>query len=192
MTTDGGRGGDGTTPDDPLLRLPQSLRAAFKEPLGPVYTDADALLADAAEPILAVGDVVTAHLRRAGHTPHLALVDGKTEREAVSEATAAALSDETARVPVTNPAGTLTRELLVAVRDAVAGTASTVLHVEGEEDLATLPALVVAPDGASVVYGQPGEGMVLVATDEARDRARDLLGRMDGDTETALALLTDE
>jgi len=76
-----------------MLTLPDSLRDAFKEPLGPVTTDAEELLAAAAEtrgerverdaPIVAVGDVVTYHLREAGHVPGVALVDGKTEREAV-------------------------------------------------------------------------------------------------------------
>ncbi|ESP89204.1 rpo operon protein, partial [Candidatus Halobonum tyrrellensis G22] len=32
------------------LRLPDDLRSAFKEPLGPVYTDAEALLAEAGDP----------------------------------------------------------------------------------------------------------------------------------------------
>ena len=34
--------------------------------------------------------------------------------------------------------------------------------VEGEEDLATLPAILYAPPGSVVVYGQPDEGSVLV------------------------------
>jgi len=64
--------------------------------------------------------------------------------------------------------------------------------VDGEEDLATLPALVAAPRGSSVVYGQPGDGMVHVAVIEAQtDEARQLLGRFDGDTDAALDLLVD-
>lgn len=172
-----------------LLRLPTDLRGAFKEPLGPVYEDATSLLADAGRPVIAVGDVVTAHLREAGHTPAVAVVDGKTKREAVSEETAAALSDEDARVPVENPAGTLTAELLTALREAIDDSESTVLHVTGEEDLATLPALVLAPDDASVVYGQPDVGMVAVDAAATRTEARDLLTQMDGDTERALAIL---
>ncbi len=165
------------------------MRAAFKEPLGPVYEDATGLLTDTGRPVIAVGDVVTAHLRAAGHVPAVAVVDGKTKRETVSEEIAAALSDEDARVPVENPAGTLTTELLVALSDAVAASEPSVLHVAGEEDLATLPALVLAPDGASVVYGQPDEGMVAVDATETRAEAQKLLGRMDGDTERALAIL---
>ena len=34
--------------------------------------------------------------------------------------------------------------------------------VDGEEDLATLPAILYAPLGSVVIYGQPNEGSVLV------------------------------
>ncbi|MFB6107273.1 MAG: GTP-dependent dephospho-CoA kinase family protein [Haloplanus sp.] len=173
-----------------MLRLPDDLRGAFKEPLGPVYTDADALLADAGTPLVAVGDVVTYHLREAGHAPDVALVDGRTERHPVEDAVRRGLP--AADVTVENPPGTLSRALLAALVDALAGEAPVVVGVDGEEDLATLPAIVAAPDGASVVYGQPGEGMVLVAvTESSRATARDLLTRMDGDGDAALALLGD-
>jgi uncharacterized protein (UPF0218 family) len=87
-------------------------------------------------------------------------------------------------VTVENPAGTLTEELLDALVAAIDAPAETVLVVEGEEDLAALPAVVAAPDGASVVYGQPDEGMVHVLVDEdVRADALALLERMDGDAE---------
>ena len=170
-----------------MLSLPPALRAAFKEPLGPVYTDAAALLADAGDPVLAVGDVVTHHLVAADHPPHVAVVDGRTERE-----TAPAAVRESTPAPdatVANPAASLSRALLVALRDAVAAEGPTTVAVEGEEDLAALPALYLCPPGGNVVYGQPGEGMVLAGGTDARDRARELLSRMDGDDAAAVALL---
>ena len=95
---------------------------------------------------------------------------------------------------VTNPAAVLSESLLLALRVAIAGAdadgANTLLTVDGEEDLATLPAVVAAPAGATVVYGQPGEGMVRVTVDEAtKSEVRDLLLRMDGDTEHFFFLL---
>jgi hypothetical protein len=170
-----------------VLSLPPALREAFKEPFGPVYTDAEGLLADAGRPVLAVGDVVTHHLRTAGHAPHLAVVDGRTEREAAPDAVRASIPDPD--VTVENPAATLSRDLLVALRDAVAGAGPTTVAVDGEEDLAALPALYCCPDGGCVVYGQPGEGMVLADAAANRERVRDLLSRMDGDVTGALALL---
>ena len=194
---------------DVVLELPTSLRGELKEPLGPIFSDADALLERAATPVVAVGDVVTYHLLRAEHAPAVAFVDEKTEREAVddeireriadrrSDVTSASGDDarESAggfdrEVAVDNPAGTITDALLDALVDGLAGDATTLVRVDGEEDLAALPAVLAVPEGASVVYGQPAEGMVLVTADRAaRERSRGLIERMDGDVEAALALL---
>ncbi|PSQ62703.1 MAG: DUF359 domain-containing protein [Halobacteriales archaeon SW_8_66_22] len=182
---------------DPVLRLQESLRAELKEPLGPVYTDPAALLADASAPLIAVGDVVTAHLLAAGHTPAVALVDERTERAAVEDWVADAIAGAEGfdqELTVTNPAAVLTESLLLALRVAIAGAdadgANTLLTVDGEEDLATLPVILAAPAGATAVYGQPGEGMVRVTVDGAtRELAGDLLARMEGDSARLRQLL---
>jgi uncharacterized protein (UPF0218 family) len=180
---------------DVVLSLPYELRTELKEPMGPVYTEADDLLAEAGDPIVAVGDVVTYHLLRADRRPDVALVDGKTKREAVEATVWAAIDGFDHRIEVTNPQATLSADLLTELRAALerAGAGdgeTTVLVIEGEEDLAALPVLAAAPDGASLVYGQPDEGMVLAAvTAEAREGALSLLSRMDGDPERPRDLL---
>jgi hypothetical protein len=186
-----------TDASDPLFTLPESLRDAFKQPLGPVTTDAAALLdavdetrerhgspEEAPPRLVAVGDVVTYHLREAGRVPDVALVDGKTEREAVREEIAAALAAaEGRRIAVENPAAALSASLLDALAEALAAEGPVTVEVTGEEDLAALPAMLAAPLGSTVVYGQPGEGMVRVAvTPEARRRAMELFEGLAGDT----------
>ncbi|WP_435067324.1 GTP-dependent dephospho-CoA kinase family protein [Haloplanus sp. C73] len=171
-----------------MLELPDDLRGAFKEPFGPVFTDAERLLDDASRPLVAVGDVVTAHLYAADFAPDVALIDGHTERERIDDDVARHLPDPD--IEVANPPATLSRELLDALCDALDRDAPTVIGVDGEEDLAALPAILATPRGGSVVYGQPGEGMVLVSvTESSQERARDLLERMTGDTDAALARL---
>ena len=177
-----------------MLSLSSDLRSAFKRPFGPVYADAAALLSDAGRPVIAVGDVVTYHLRTAGHRPAVSVIDGRTEREAVDAEIREALSDPERRRDVANEPGRLGESLLVALADTVAAaggdTDPITVVVDGEEDLATLPAALVAPTGATVVYGQPGEGMVRVAvTDSSKREMRSLLERMDGDVAGALAAL---
>ena len=172
-----------------MLTLPEELRSAFKEPFGTLYTDAEPLLSEAGRPVVAVGDVVTYHLREAGHVPAVAVVDGRTKREAVDDSVRRVLDDDTRRTEATNPPASLSASLLDALAAAVAADEPVVVDVDGEEDLATLPALLLL-DGGSVVYGQPGEGMVLVAaTPETRERARSLLERFDGDADAAFARL---
>ncbi|GAB7009383.1 GTP-dependent dephospho-CoA kinase family protein [Halorubrum trueperi] len=184
-----------------MLTLPDSLRDAFKDPLGPVTTDASELLAAAAEtradridrdaPIVAVGDVVTYHLREAGRVPDVAVVDGKTEREVVrSEIESALAAADVRRIAVENPPASLSIDLLSALAEALSASEPVMIEVVGEEDLAALPAIVAAPDGASVVYGQPGEGMVRVAvTPESRTEARTLFEALDGDLDAAYEAL---
>ncbi|UWG51329.1 DUF359 family protein [Halalkaliarchaeum sp. AArc-CO] len=212
LLSDGGTGA-------PLLGLPDELRPELKDPLGPIYTDANELLAaidefatehadregDESEPdgatesvtrtprLVAVGDVVTAHLLDAGRRPDLAVVDGRTERETapepVLEAIEGASNDADSRT-VENPAAVLRRELLEALHEGLSSPNPTILRVDGEEDLAALPAVLAVPVGSSVVYGQPGEGMVHVAVTETVKRdVRRLLSRFDGDTRTAFRLL---
>lgn len=175
-----------------MLTLPESLRSAFKQPLGPVYTKTDELLAaadaTAAEYnrdrlIVAIGDVVTYHLRVAGVDPAVAIIDGKTKREAVGEDIARVLDGNAERIAVENPAAAISPEAIDALRDALSADDPTVIYVTGEEDLLTLPAILAAPLGASIVYGQPDEGMVLVAvTETAQNEARELFSQLDGDT----------
>ncbi|MFC7041550.1 GTP-dependent dephospho-CoA kinase family protein [Halonotius sp. GCM10025705] len=190
-----------------MLELPETLRGELKDPLGEIYTDPDALLAavddhagatataDASSPparLLTVGDVVTATLADAGRQPDIAVIDGRTEREPVDPAVEATLTDLTGRrLSVTNPPATISESLLTTLREAATDTEYPVtISVDGEEDLAALPAILAVPDGASVVYGQPGEGMVHVPVRPAvRTTARELLAEFDGETDAAISIL---
>lgn len=50
--------------------------------------------------------------------------------------------------------------------------------IDGEEDLLVLPAIIYAPLGARVYYGQPGEGLVeVVVTHRKKRQALALLGK---------------
>lgn len=190
--TDGDSGSDtgGADGDEEtvVLKLRHDDRAAYKDPLGPVFTDADTLLAEAGDPLIAVGDIVTHHLLEAGRDPDLAAVDGLTERGRTENEVRDLLDRGDERV--WNPAARLTTEALRAVHAGLENADPATVVVDGEEDLLTLAAMLAAPDGASVVYGQPGEGMVHVAVDdESRARARELFDRLEGDHERALDAL---
>lgn len=170
---------------DIVASLPEDLRSELKEPLGPIFTESEPLLTDVDGPLVAVGDVVTYHLISAGYTPAVALVDERTEREAVDDEVAETIAtfDGFDRIrQVDNPAATLTEDLLVALREGIQSGETTLLEVDGEEDLAALPAVVLLPDGGTIVYGQPGEGMVRATVDaDLRAEMWDLFARMDGE-----------
>lgn len=171
-----------------IVSLPDDLRSKLKDPMGPVYTDTEALLQAIDGMVITVGDIVTYHLKAAGHQPDVSVIDGRTERSPVETTIAETLEDTD--VTVSNPAAALTDELLTALRDAITAGGPVRIQVDGEEDLAVLPAILVAPHGASVVYGQPNAGMVGVrVSNDTKKQARDFVSRMDGDPAEAFRLL---
>jgi len=146
------------------LRLPEEARQSLKRPLGELFEDTKSAVEHIRRSrptrLIAVGDVVTAELLGAGLKPDVAVVDFTVMRSpAVEDVRRAIDAYSVPEVRVRNPAGTITPEL----RDAIEGAESPVkIIVEGEEDLATLPAVLSAPEGSIVAYGQPEEGMVLI------------------------------
>lgn len=178
-----------------VVELQEALRGELKDPIGPVFTNSRELLAGAGEPLVTVGDVVTYHVIDAGETPDVALIDDRTERSAVDDEIADGIAEFDGfdrEVTVDNPAATLSGALLEALRDAleVAPETTTLIEVDGEEDLAALPALLAVPIGGSVVYGQPGEGMVHVVVDkELQADIAGLISRMDGDPDRLFSIL---
>ncbi len=54
------------------------------------------------------------------------------------------------------------------------------IFVLGEEDLAVMPAVVLAPLSSIVIYGQPSSGCVLIrVTREKKKEMRELLKQME-------------
>ncbi|MFC4542628.1 GTP-dependent dephospho-CoA kinase family protein [Halosolutus amylolyticus] len=178
--------------DDQLLVLPDDLRHELKEPLGPIETDAEVLLEAVDGPLIAVGDVVTYHFLEAGRPPDVALVDERTKRDAVDEEIRETVTEST-HIEAVNPPTEITADVVRALRDGLEREEPTTILVEGEEDLVVLPAIIAAPEGASVVYGQPDEGMVHVkVTDDHRAEMRALLDRFEGDADRLWDLLDRE
>jgi uncharacterized protein (UPF0218 family) len=155
-----------------MLILPEEHRRLFKDPFGVLFRSIDDVipLIDG-KIVYSVGDVVTHNLQKKGIRPDIAIVDGYTMRSPCRKMPEV----HGDCIQVKNPAGTITDDLIRALELAVRNTPSTIV-VEGEEDLAVIPLVITAPDGAVVLYGQPGEGIVLRAIDdEARITAQRLL-----------------
>jgi len=157
------------------------LREQLKKPLGSVMGEAQAAerLSGLGGLVISVGDRCSHALIKMGIRPDIVIYDHMCMRKEVDAGTRRALDGyDGAAERVGNPAGNITDALRLAVENAVARGIGKIL-VDGEEDLAALVAIMAAPDGAAVLYGQPGEGIVLVEVDEkARRGARAIYGRM--------------
>ncbi|WP_236626996.1 GTP-dependent dephospho-CoA kinase family protein [Palaeococcus pacificus] len=129
--------------------------------------------------LITVGDVVTENVVNLGLEPNVAIYDYKTEREAYMPK----VEGKAIAMTVHNPPATITKALLNAIKKSVELIKrGREVHIKvcGEEDLATIPAVIYAPLGSLVIYGQPNEGVVLIkVTPEKKLRFAKLLRRME-------------
>ncbi|MHB8587145.1 MAG: GTP-dependent dephospho-CoA kinase family protein [Thermoplasmatota archaeon] len=163
--------------------LPETLRSELAAPWAPPLATAAAVSAlKDAKAIASVGDVVTEMLLDHGIHPQLMVVDYRTAREAPAFTSLREKIEKAGyyRERFENAAGTISQVMWDAVRLAWMRPSPTVLEIHGEEDLATLPVVTFAPEGARVLYGQPRQGVVIIPVNEAaRARARGFLDRME-------------
>lgn len=163
--------------------LTPSLRRRLKKPLGRLFPSAEVRgeefvsLAAGSPFVIAVGDRVTETFQETtGRSPDVSVVDGKERREVREIPNIAHAST----IKTTNPAGRITRAARAAVKRAVTGDKPAMVVVDGEEDLLAIPAVIEAPLGAVVLYGQPLVGVVAVTVDEgAKERAKKILEAME-------------
>jgi len=150
-------------PEGTVLSMPLHLRTELSRSLGLVLQEREVLSHLRPDrPVATVGDMCTETMHRLGVPVRLAVVDYKTKREpdASWEDRTGPVGERTVRVR--SPQGEITAELWNAVADAWEASGSTKVVVDGEEDLASLPAILHAPEGATVIYGIPDKGLALV------------------------------
>ena len=126
--------------------------------------------------VAVVGDVAAMALARKGVFPNLVVYDLKSRRKPLGRAAAKFIESLPARrLRASNPPGTLSQGIFSAMKRAfsAAGRAKEVvkLFIEGEEDLAVIPAVIAAPLKSIVVYGQPRKGLVVINVTKAAKKA---------------------
>jgi len=164
--------------------LTPELRIKLKDPFGiliqgsPIETmDRMKELVEKEKPlmIISVGDIVSRNLHKHNINPQLTIIDNVSLREQIVPQETP--SEKTAYV--NNPAGTITMEAILAIKQTFEKNEYTHIVVDGEEDLLTLIAVLYAPENAFVVYGQPYSGIVVVkVTSEKKAQAREFLNAM--------------
>ncbi|OGG27492.1 hypothetical protein A2960_04245 [Candidatus Gottesmanbacteria bacterium RIFCSPLOWO2_01_FULL_39_12b] len=126
--------------------------------------------------LITVGDEVTKLCNEFRIVPQLCIIDFKVARKKVysSLEDLYILNFRGREKIVYNPAGYITTRLVKAVEKAIRRYLITgkqeIIRVIGEEDLAGVPAVLLASLGSLVLYGQPGEGIVAVEVTEEKKR----------------------
>ncbi|MDO8487447.1 MAG: pantetheine-phosphate adenylyltransferase [Candidatus Curtissbacteria bacterium] len=149
--------------------LPENLRIELSVPHGELFGDIDDLKSRVLpSKVIAVGDETTFNFLKKGIVPRLSIVDLKVGRKKIFEDIAdLGFSKNQKFEIIQNPASTIKRKLSRSIKENIANkNDGSVIEIIGEEDLAVLPATILAPLGWRIVYGQPNEGLVLITVTE--------------------------
>ncbi|MEM4449437.1 MAG: DUF359 domain-containing protein [Nitrososphaerota archaeon] len=122
--------------------------------------------------IIAVGDRVSSELASLGVRVDVYIVDDRIERRWVKPFNMPGATE----LSCINEPGTISEDAYSTVSKAMLMPGPVVVRVRGEEDLLALVAIIEAPIGSVVLYGQPGVGVVVVDVDEkAKQNALSIL-----------------
>lgn len=168
------------------LYLPKKLRAKLRQPLGEVKE----------QPLrkglflISVGDISTKLFNEKKIKIDLAIVDFKVRRRKVFfKLSQLGFSKEIEYFKdgrllsiIKNKAGTLTPQLFKAIKlslnKSLEDEKPRIIKVEGEEDLAVIPSVLLSPLDSLVVYGQPDQGIVpVLVTEEKKQEFQEILSQ---------------
>ncbi len=167
--------------------LPESMRHEMRKQFGMLYPGDSIettrkMLADIGNPakLIVVGDISTFNMLQCDTVPDISIVDEKTHRAPAENKIIKGIRHPDFReVLIENPAGCVTHELVSALTQALDADEPVQIMVEGEEDLAALPAIVLAPLSSVVIYGLPDEGAIMVkVTSDVKTQIFGMLERM--------------
>ena len=163
--------------------LPDDMREELRQPLGILIREEPPesvhrlkrLIQTFSPPlIIAVGDIVAKNLVSAGIETKIVIIDGRSKRAEVGPGRFPGFYT----LPLTNPQAHITEAAWEKLGEALSSPKRTVIEVKGEEDLLSIPAILLAPEGGFVIYGLPSEGMVVVRCDtQAKAHVNALLAR---------------
>lgn len=176
-------------------KISSALRLKLKKPLGQLFKHGEndregiykliKLRIHHSGIVITVGDIVTKNCIAHGIAPAIAIYDYRVQRKqqfAHDEELGIPSfnSDIMRKAYVGNPAGCVTEALSEAIFGAIHTYLSTgkfyVIKIDGEDDLAAIPSILLSPLGSTVLYGQPNKGVVMVTvTEKVKGRVAELI-----------------
>ncbi|MEA3293422.1 MAG: DUF359 domain-containing protein [Euryarchaeota archaeon] len=167
--------------------LPDTMRSEMRRQFGILYPGDGKktiknILHDIGSPanIITIGDISTFNVLQCSTIPDISIIDEKTHRKPADSNIIKGIRHFTFKMMyVNNPSGCVTSELVQAISQAISINEPVQIMVNGEEDLAALPAIVLAPVSSVVIYGLPDEGAIVVTvTHDIKDMICDMMERM--------------
>lgn len=159
---------------DPELN--KDVIAELKKPLGKLFPNFEDAINEitSSKFLISVGDATFNNLITHDIFPNVGIIDNLIQRK--DHSWDYLPIDEI--LNANNPAGTITENLWETIEQSISlaeNGDNQLIVVDGEEDLAVLPCILIAPDDTIVLYGQPNEGLVLLNVSDFREKAQNLI-----------------
>ncbi|MHA1377903.1 MAG: GTP-dependent dephospho-CoA kinase family protein [Candidatus Helarchaeota archaeon] len=170
------------------LEITPHLRQILKKPLGILIEGSPEETIEVAKKyiktlkpplVVAVGDIVTRNLLNANVKLNVFIVDGKTLRTSKENIGTSGIHV----INLKNIPAQIDKKSWKILKKAFALKQLVEIRVEGEEDLLALPAVMLAPNGSLVFYGQPPiagpSGVVMIkVNDEKKEEFQGYIDQM--------------
>lgn len=163
--------------------LPDELKDVLREYIGRLVDEPELLkIVKKEKNIISIGDKVTYTLLMHGFSPNLCIVDYLLERKPYPTDMKVLIQNfGNIHLKIKNPPGTISNELWETIKSVLEKLENgpVCIEVDGEEDLASLAVIYLAPEGATVIYGLPNKGIVVVKVTTAhKQKVKQVLKKM--------------
>ncbi len=152
------------------LQMPESLRSTLQAVSGETIKSIQDIVVGSPL-VITVGDIVSVSAVKDMVTPGIMIFDHRTGRETITDPHILSLLPRPTQT-VQNVAATISNDAANSIHTAIKAYLQegekAALRIEGEEDLLALPAILLAPLGSAVVYGEKLKGMTVMHVDEER------------------------
>ncbi len=161
------------------LKLTADLRKKIKKPFGELLKDLKDLFGNKNCLIITVGDITTRTFNEKSLGQKLSVIDFKVARKTkFSNILELGFAGSENVLQIDNPAGYITPNLFRIISEIFKSgiKGKVILQINGEEDLAVLPLVLLAPLNTIIYYGQPNKGVVkVVVSEDSKSKAYELI-----------------
>ena len=160
-----------------MYKINDEVTPILKKPLGVLYPKFEDAIEDIKKSnfFISVGDATLNNLINVDLYPNLSIIDQLIQRK---NHDFNIINSENLFNAI-NPSGFITSDLWETIDTAIKSAINNDVHhlivVDGEEDLAVLPCILMAPEETIIVYGQPNEGLVLLNVSDVKDKVKIIL-----------------
>ncbi len=152
--------------------LPPSLRQELRIPIGEIVTTKKQVeIIQKNNMIITIGDIVTSSLMKHHYQPDVSIFDFKSERERIDDIYILNNLPHP-NFTVNNNPGTISKEAVLvyqkALQQYLTNKGKQAVEIRGEEDLLTIPVVLLSPLGTTVLYGQTNIGAISIKINEEK------------------------